>query len=986
MAVKGSGQISIIDLTDGYTVSLSQDAGSFTADSSYRAIDNSTSFTINITALQGSASIVPKIGTCSVKDIEGNTLDASDGITVAVGSGNASPVVVTISGGSSQTVFAEPIATVNIPVYIEGDPENPNVNTDVIINKVFTISAAAQGAAGESGTDGRDITSVTYYYLLQPSTAPAPSTPATVDPPAGWSTTEPSFVYYVKTSDVEIDENKTYYVEVEGVYTRVDNPVVEDIGNYYERLYHDAETLYVTVRTLYSDATFEYSTPSIASAYAAAKEAYERARTAAELAEGMNQYFWNITTAEEGDPIVPGVYVTSIPSRRFTENPSEGNVLVQSEGITLRDGLDPLTSWTREVLNFYIPSSSDVGAQISIDGMLVNKGGIRNYFSSDDNMKLYLSTEDYSTIDEDGYEINGFNTGSWRQIIGKNFGVTNEGILYSRGAQINGKFDVIAGSNIYTKTESNAFFNDIGNTTGALQWKDKYGQYTLTQDVLPQEDTVYYQAIYEYTPVADKTRIDPDITYYTQRIAEINYIQVESPIVEELDTYFEYVISSDTTIDVTKTYYRKTENEDNVFYEKVAEPVQSELDEHKYYECVKTSDTAIIPDKAYYQEVRTYAYDAVDDPVIAEIDDYFVRDIIEYKFVNLDIDDNPNELGLYELDSLTQSMNDYLTSHLSMREDGLWLEGTTTGDNKDYKIHLSPQGLEIFDLESKRVSSFGENIDFSSDRRQHIGGANTYIEFVPENIAYTPNETAELDPNKTYCIRSGEEPPYTYTVVTEPQDEDKENYYIREVIPEHLVINASNIHIGQQNINTLSSDLTDAYEAKLDEVRTELTAADGQLNERIEGISTATQMVQDLSGYIDISPELSRIRIGNRNAYALTQDTTVVRGKTYYTRNGEEPPYTYAVVINPNDQQISTYYEKIDSYIDVDAQNAEDMKVSMNVNRTEVASFGNAGMVASSAVITNLYMQTRNAQGQAIGSLGWIMRSNGHLSLKEIGG
>lgn len=837
----------------------------------------------------------------------------------------------------------------------------------------------------------RDIASTTYYYLLQPSIAPAPSKPID-NPPTGWDTTEPDFFVYQLTEDVEIVSNKQYYIRTGEsepyTYTLVTNPIVEDLQTYYERVYGDTKSLYVTVQTLYTDNTYDYSLPSLSSSYEAAKVAYNRARTAAELAEGMNQYFWfvNYDDTEGSDNSEAGAHITSISSREFETEPANGNVLIQSEGITLRDGLDPLTSWTREALNFYIPSSSDVGAQISNDGMLVNKGGIRNYFSLDDNMKLYLSTEDYSTIDDDGYEINGFNTGSWRQIIGKNFGVTNEGILYSRGAQINGKFDVIAGSNIYTKTESNAFFNDIGNTTGAHQWKDKYGQYTLTQDVLPQEDTVYYQPIYDYVPVEDKTRIDPDKTYYTQRVAEINYVQVENPIAEELDTYFEYVISSDATIDATKTYYKKIENEDNVFYEKVAEPVQSELDEHEYYECIKTSDIAIVPDKAYYQEVRTYAYDAVDDPVIAEIDDYFIRDIIEYKFVNLDIDDNPNELGLYELDSLTQSMNDYLTSHLSMREDGLWLEGTTTGDNKDYKIHLSPQGLEIFDSENKRVSSFGENIDFSSDRRQRIGGVGTYIEFVPEKITYTPNETAELDPNKTYYTRSSAEPPYTYTVVAEPQDEDKENYYIGEVTPEHLVINASNIHIGQQNINTLSNDLTEAYETRLDEVRTELSAADGQLNERIEGISTATQMVQDLSGYIDISPELSRIRIGNRNAYALTQDTTVVRGKTYYIRNGEEPSYTYTVVTNPDDEEISTYYEKIDSYIDIDAQNAEDMKVSMNVNRTEVASFGNAGMVADSAVITNLYMQTRNAQGQAIGSLGWIMRSNGHLSLKEIGG
>lgn len=150
---KALGQISIIDLTDGYTVSLDQDAGSFTADSNYTAINNSTQFSINITALQGSESISGgvKIGACIIKNASGQTI-SNGSITALAASGNISPVTVTVYGGTSQSAFTGEMATVTIPVYVEGDPANPSPSTDIIINKIFTLSAAAQGESGQPGT------------------------------------------------------------------------------------------------------------------------------------------------------------------------------------------------------------------------------------------------------------------------------------------------------------------------------------------------------------------------------------------------------------------------------------------------------------------------------------------------------------------------------------------------------------------------------------------------------------------------------------------------------------------------------------------------------------------------------------------------------------------------------------------------------------------------------------------------------------------
>ena len=90
-----------------------------------------------------------------------------------------------------------------------------------------------------------DVESVTWYYLLQASTAQPPAKPTT-DPPTGWTTTEPGY-----TSG-------------------------------------STNSLYICQKTVFSDGTFEYSDVSLSSSYEAAKEAYNRAVAAQTAANNAN--------------------------------------------------------------------------------------------------------------------------------------------------------------------------------------------------------------------------------------------------------------------------------------------------------------------------------------------------------------------------------------------------------------------------------------------------------------------------------------------------------------------------------------------------------------------------------------------------------------------------------------------------------------------------------------------------------------------------
>ena len=289
-----------------------------------------------------------------------------------------------------------------------------------------------------------DVESTTYYYLLQSSMAPAPSTPTTNPPTGGWSTTEPEFFIYMPTQDTTIISGKDYYTRSgeEGSYTyiKVLEPSIDDIGDYYEKIYGDTRSLYVTVQTLYTDNTFEYSQPSLSSSYEAAKEAYNRAKTALDLVGDTKQYFWEQPSAYSTS-IPAGIYVTHIPQSQFKASggPTQGNIIIQDTGITIRNGAIPLTSLTSAALNFYNPSTHEANATLSSNGLILSKGGII-IGTAGSNNSVYISSDNLGSSVESLVPTpsGGTSKTDWRAVIGSKFGVDSEGNLYANEAHISG--------------------------------------------------------------------------------------------------------------------------------------------------------------------------------------------------------------------------------------------------------------------------------------------------------------------------------------------------------------------------------------------------------------------------------------------------------------------------------------------------------------------------------------------------------------------
>ena len=122
---KATAQVTIVDITDAYSVSLSVDAYTFPGSTTAATAG---SFQVQASALRGTTSVP-----CTIVSAD---VTAPTGITVAVDSTDASIATVT-----SSTTFTAP-GVVTLPISITG--------TDVVITKSVAVSFAKTGQTGST--------------------------------------------------------------------------------------------------------------------------------------------------------------------------------------------------------------------------------------------------------------------------------------------------------------------------------------------------------------------------------------------------------------------------------------------------------------------------------------------------------------------------------------------------------------------------------------------------------------------------------------------------------------------------------------------------------------------------------------------------------------------------------------------------------------------------------------------------------------------
>lgn len=126
MAIKSSDQISVVDLTDGYSVILTNDSHTFAGSTSAAKAGSTTTTVI---AMCGSAQVAASV--------DNSKIIAPSGVTTSVDTDATQPTV-TISVTTAVTAGG----TVDIPVSLDSG--------NIIIHKYFTFQIAFTGATGSS--------------------------------------------------------------------------------------------------------------------------------------------------------------------------------------------------------------------------------------------------------------------------------------------------------------------------------------------------------------------------------------------------------------------------------------------------------------------------------------------------------------------------------------------------------------------------------------------------------------------------------------------------------------------------------------------------------------------------------------------------------------------------------------------------------------------------------------------------------------------
>ena len=131
MAIRSSDQISIVDLTDGYSVILTNDSYTFLGDTT-KAVAAST--TTTIVAMCGAAQVAASVNLDDVVKPAGVTVTKDT---------DATQPTLTISVANTVTAGG----TVDIPVLLD--------NGNITVHKLFTFQIAFKGTPGTAGTSAQ---------------------------------------------------------------------------------------------------------------------------------------------------------------------------------------------------------------------------------------------------------------------------------------------------------------------------------------------------------------------------------------------------------------------------------------------------------------------------------------------------------------------------------------------------------------------------------------------------------------------------------------------------------------------------------------------------------------------------------------------------------------------------------------------------------------------------------------------------------------
>lgn len=305
-----------------------------------------------------------------------------------------------------------------------------------------------------------------------------------------------------------------------------------------------------------------------------------------------------------------------------------------------------------------------------------------------------------------------------------------------------------------------------------------------------------------------------------------------------------------------------------------------------------------------------------------------------------------------------QKIEDYvLTRDLEVQNDKDYYIRSGTGTSEDpYKYTVVEQPV------SENLNTYYEYIDYQEYLVPESGNPhelnlyevlksntltdylNTHFNFTSEGLNIVANPTEyyiTLAPDGMYVYNNdkviskfGENIEFSSTL---PQRIGDDNAYIQFTpadsnnnTPASIDIVATNIQIGS------NTNVAEALAAQQEASQDAQARLQGQIDTQTEQINRQQQVINNIDGYVTINTSSSYIRVGKKNS---------------------------------------------NSYVQIDGNQ---LKVAINIDNKDVAYMAGDRFYAPSAVVSNLYMKTDLSSNSPIGAIGWVMRTNGHLSLKLI--
>lgn len=336
-----------------------------------------------------------------------------------------------------------------------------------------------------------------------------------------------------------------------------------------------------------------------------------------------------------------------------------------------------------------------------------------------------------------------------------------------------------------------------------------------------------------------------------------------------------------------------------------------------------------------------------------------------------------NLIGRFNFESTVNTMTEnYYVVNSSGTDQRAW-----SYESSDFKTDILQAGSYILSYDVSKASSSSQSwLKIYTSDGTEIVSKSAFTEVGTTSTAFTLSSSIEVGvfiKIMTAEIRIKLErgnKATDWTPAPEDVDSDIGQAQADAQAATELATTANNsIQNTQDDLNNFQQEVTSNFNdmgSSIDDIQTGMSDMGDNINGLNTQINSVNDSVSDLSestsesiGQLQSSIDTQQELI-DANAQAIAQYTGFIN---IDTGSATTPPSITVAA------DISSYLQLLPA------------KLSLVVDNNEVAYLSNERLYAPSAVVNNLYMQMIDPDtGESVGSIGWVMRTNAHLSLKRM--